>query len=434
MKINLPVSKLQAKFITCKARNICLIGGRRIGKSYAIATRIIMNCMNRPKMKIWYITPVHAQCNEFFQLFTDCLELQPYIKETIKSPYPKITFINGSTVGFRTFQNPKSLRGSGLHEVYVDEFQDLQSETDFWAVLKPLIAATRGNVITSGQFRGKDWRYEKLYLPGVPGPAKRKGYKSFRWPTRLGILFQSKAGKQELAEAKASFPKIIYDQEFECIPTANQAAVFRHEDLQAIKRGYTLERGIEGYQYVAGLDLGRVKDPSAMVVLEVSDTLPTIVFAKKRPLGEKHAIGAQHCLRISNDFMNCKVVTDTTGGATGGHTQPDEHVKFYREIVPSMVPFFWSPSNKTKIINNLMLAIEQHALNIPGELEDLHKELAAYEFKVKNSGKIEYGPMQNSGVNDDLVAALAQAWYGYQRGMYSITNSDESIQNLMRRI
>lgn len=424
MIIHLPVTKEQIEFINCRCQYISLIAGRRWGKSFAIAYRIIARACD-PKYRGWYIAPQYSQTQDVFDLIANNNDIQPFIKKVRRSgPFPQIEFTTGATIGFRSFdRNPQALRGGGLSEVYIDEVQNFE-ERSFWSVIRPLLSDRRGTLIIAGQFRGKNWYYEKLYLPGISGYHRKDNYKSFCHPTSSGIKFQSVAGKAELEEVQRQIPRIQYDQEYNCIPTANEDAVFRHEDLQDCMGGEVLKqyRNSQGYNYIHALDLGRVVDPSSHIVLEIPPNgRPMVCFSQERPLKERHEDGAIVALKINKDFtppgQYTTILIDTTGGATGGNKKPDQYIQYYRNSLPTMRPVVFTAQSKKDMVESLMLAIEQNKIIIPKEHEELHKQLSLYEYKIKPSGLLEYGVPRSVG-HDDLVSALMSAWYGYCKGYY----------------
>jgi hypothetical protein len=156
------------------------------------------------------------------------------------------------------------------------------------------------------------------------------------------------------------------------------------------------------------VDLGRTKDYTAVVVLEVQSL--TIVHAEKMPLGLKHETQAQRVAAIVARYgaynSPAAAVVDCTGGATGGHDKTDAHLKFYRQQIPHLRPFYWQRNNKVRIIQNLTLALEQTRLKIPAQFTDIRDELLSYEFEHR-AGYIDFHAGDNK--HDDYVAALAMA-------------------------
>lgn len=412
--ISLSGTAAQRNVVFAEERILSVFAGRRWGKTFTFLNRAAYKCLKARNFQYWYVAPVYAQAKEQYDRFIGNPALAKYIERAVMQPYPVIHFMNGSRLAFRTFDRPANLRGSGLNEIWCDEIQSGYEEKDFWPVVRPLISDKRGTLVVSGQFRGKNWYYDQIFVPGQEGPNKRPGYKSWRFPSSSGLVYSSDAGKEELEIVKQQIPRRVYEVEYECLPIANEAAVFDHEDLARAKRG-TVKDASSYSMAVAGLDLGRVVDPSAVVVID--GKLRQVVYAGKRPLGEKHEIGAQYAASVARRFNNCQIVVDTTGGATGGRAgNNDAHVQFYRKTCPTMRAFTINRDNKERLITNLSLALEQGKLAIPAEFEDLHKELASYEYKVSKNGIVTYqGP---GGHDDDMVIALALAWEGCLRGWY----------------
>lgn len=334
-----------------------------------------------------------------------CPELQSFISETRQQPFPEITFVTGSRVGFRTFDRPDNLRGAGLNEVLVDEIQDI-SEDDFWPVIRPLISDKCGNIVMAGQFRGLNWYYEKFFERGQD-QKRAEQYKSWRFPSSTGHAFQGEKGRAELALLRESLPRIIYDQECDCIPVANQAAVFHYEDLKAMKRGSPSGPTPKG-RYILAIDLGRIQDPTAYVVFD--DAARAVVAAGKMVLGMKHDAQAQLLAVIRKQYNNATVIIDSTGGATGGHAHIDAYVNEHRKAMPGLHEFKWTMESKTRLIQTLCIGVEKKLIGVPGQFEEVHREMAAYEFVHTNGGFRYSAP---TGKHDDYVAALAMAYFAH---------------------
>ena len=404
IKVNLAATSDQIDIVTNPARNICLMAGRRWGKTFTSRNRILHQCLRRPGFDYWYIAPVYAQCYEEF----DALTTHPTLRNTIKraklQPYPHIIFKNGSRVAYRSFERAKNLRGSGINEFWVDEIQDIK-EADFFSVLRPIISDSRGTLVISGQFRGFNWYYKAYFEPGQD--TKRPDYASYIRPSSSGVMFKDKAGKAELAEVKRTIPRAIWDQEYDCIPGSKVNAVFRPDDLEAATRGKYYLTAPEKSGHILSADLGKIVDPTGWVVLKGKSA--HVPASGLFPLRLPHAEGAKRLGRLARDFGKARVVIDSTGGATGGRKPQDEYLKIYRREIQGVREFTWSTRNKERIVNDLAVAFEQGEITIARKNEELLAQLAAYEYTYHaGSNRYEYhGP---AGHDDDLVAALAQAW------------------------
>jgi hypothetical protein len=365
--------------------------------------------LTKPGVLSWYIVPTSQQFHKIYNKIKGHPALQRYIAHAGMRPYYNIVFTNGSEINFKSFDQPDNLRGDGVDFCYVDEIQNIGAD-QFWDVVRPLISGTRGQLVVSGQFRGENWYHKEFFLKGQSKRYQR--HMSWRHPTSTGMRFQSAEGKAELEDAKSQMVAARYNQEYECIPTANQQAVFRQEDLKAAKRGRSYKRAKTGSNII-GLDLGRVRDQAGIAVLNIEKS--AFLHSELRPHKEYHSTTAKHCKDLGRDFNNASYIVDVTGGATGGK-KPDQdaYVKIYEKELQRMFKFYWTPNNKQEIIETFALGLEQKLMTIPADQVDMHRQLQLYEFSY-NRNKYDYhGP---GGHDDDLVAAAAMAWYGKQKNM-----------------
>jgi hypothetical protein len=281
-----------------------------------------------------------------------------------------------------------------------------------------MLGDRRGTLVLAGQFRGHDWRYREFWVPGqaqingAPNPAKHPLYRSWQIGSEQGFCFQGANGREELELQRSITPASAWAQEWACIPTANQSAVWTPEHIDRITGGEVSSTPRPGCRYIMGLDLGRVVDQSAIVVLEVETGV--VVHAEKLPQRQEHAIQAKRAAQVAGIYRAC-VVMDSTGGAAGGHAPADTHVKFYRQSIPDLREFYWGPANKEKIIAQLSLDIEQCRIRIPSEHAELLRELRSYEYEYRG-GRYYYSAPRNQ--HDDYVAALAMASWGRKSGWH----------------
>jgi len=415
----------QIDFVSCESRNASLFAGRRWGKTFTSRNRILMK-MQIPNFRYWFISPFSWQARKEYDGLNNHPEIQPLIRRSVASPYPSIYFHNGAEIHYRNFQRPQSLRGDGIQECWVDEIQDID-ERDFWSVIRPLLSDRRGKLRLSGQFRGRNWVYRAFYERGLDQSIS--DFRTWVFATSSGLSFRCVDGRAEIEAVKSQMPRAIYDQEYDCLPGSNDRAVFRDDDLQSARRGMVISRGMQGRSYLISADLGKIVDPSAIVVFDIQ--AKTIVHENIRPLREKHDIGAKHLDRLSRDFGNATVVIDSTGGATGGKRPQDEVLKIYRRLLKDRLrEFYWTMGNKERVINDLSVALEQGKLGVPKELDQVHNQLSLYEYTYRpSSNRYEYhGP---DGHDDDLVAAVAQGWQGMLRRWGDNSGGGVSIDSVL---
>jgi hypothetical protein len=410
------VMPFQREFIVAPERFLTFFAGRRCGKTDGIKKRIKWRTQ-KPGFTYMYITPLFAQGLEVYQEIVNDSTYKHQIKRKRERPFPHYTLHNGSRVKFKSFQRANGIRSTGEDEICLDESQDpVVTEYDVQTIVLPMLGDKRGSLVMAGQFRGHDWRYSQYWLrgqreiDGKPNPAYHPKFKSWRIPSSSGYVFQGEEGRAELDLQRSITPRAVWDQEWDCIPTANANAVFLPQQIDAVIGGTQRLSPEPGRRYIAGLDLGRLIDQSAFVVLDIDSG--DVVYAEKLPQRMEHAEQARRIGQLARMF-NCCVVVDVTGGATGGQATADTWVQYYRQQIPDMREFIWSRSNKEKIIAQLALEIEQRRIRIPAEHIELLKELRAYEYTYER-GYYSYSAPKN--LHDDYVSSLAMAVWGKKSG------------------
>jgi len=418
MKVRLLCSEEQEAVLNCTARFIGLFAGRRFGKTLGcLIPRAIKGIAENPGHRVAWVANQFKLVRQVYNtVYATC---RPLIRTKCLQPTPRIDFWGGGYIDFFSFARPEGIRGWGYDDLICDEIQDFNNEDEFWSVLRPLISDRGGRMIVAGQFRGTDWRYKTFCEKGGlrwDGQAWRKdppkpGYRSFVFPAHLGLVYQSERGKQDLADAKDQLPRVIYEQEYDCIPTANQASPFRPEDLKAITRG-TPPNGPEGGKtYILAIDLGMMVDPTKWVVMSMPDRM--IVDRGAARLRQKHEKTAIDVAAVRKKWGCQCVVMDTTAGAGGGKRTADEFLKFYRATIPDLRAFVWTQATKWELYKAFLLWVEKHMLSIPAEFSDVHRELQTLEYTYRN-GRVDIHAQDKQ--HDDYPAAIGMAIQMVEKG------------------
>ena len=414
MAIVMQVTQDQYDYINADEPNLLFMAGRRYGKSHSIKCRMLKNSMMEPGHRSLYVTPFGHFADEIFKEMIADKYLMKRVRKIEKQPMRKIIFNNGSVIAFMMFDDPEKLRGFKYHSVYFDEIQKLESTKGrdaFMNVLVPIVMDYSGTISISGQYRGKNCWWYKMFEENKDNP----DYRRWECPSWEGWLFHELGEKHpQIQRMKQTLTKAQYEQEIACIPTANQNAAFRPEDIVTCTRG-EISGKIEGHEYVVGCDLGRTVDPSFWVVMDLNTA--TVVHSEERPLGERHEIGAQKLKMLCKKYNNCECFIDTTGGATGGKkVSIDSYLKFYRQKLGNLRSVQMQMKNKNRLMENLILAIENGEISIPEKNTKLLEQIEDYEVKVDNWGNAHY----SNGIaeHDDGVVALALAYEGYRISSY----------------
>lgn len=459
--LKLKLTRRQADIAFCQARFQLLAAGRRFGKTYMLEERAANKARHRGHLHT-YVTPLSAQGLEVYQRMISNPRWQHLIAKKRERPFPQIWWRTGARTRFKSMQRPENLRSTGEDAIDLDEIQDpCYTEHEIKTVIMPMLGDRRGTLLMAGQFRGHNWYYNQFYLAGqsqwLLGPdgqplLDKSGnpianvrrdvqsrtpvpmYASWRIPSSEGHVFQGEDGRAELELQRSLVPKAVWDQEWECIPSANVRAVFDAEQLKWMMDNSpaAFVQAEAGWRYVIGLDLGGKRDYSAYVVMawDQHRQVGHVVHAERFPLRTLHADQAKRMQQISA-MWGCPVVADNTGGATGGVGQIDAVFQHYRSQVRDLREWTFTHKSKGLLVRNMELMFEQQRLTIPRDMTDLYQELSEYEWEYK-AGAYRYG--SPAGKHDDLVMALGLAIEGALRGWtanHSMRSGGASLAQLL---
>ena len=383
------------------ARIKVLVAGRRWGKSVLQALYLAKVALENPGCTVWYVCTSYAQSLQIMRMMKRNRAFMEFVSQAHMQFPPRFELKNGSTIAFRSADNEDNLRGAGLLLICLDEAAYAKQST-FANVLLPMIADSGGTILLASTYNGRDYFYD---LANIGMEGKNERIATWVFPTRTGLRFRGPEGTKELEALRTTFAPAVWDQEYECIALAVSNAVFRGVDMcvGGVPQSYN-----PNCTYIAGFDIGRVKDPSACVVIECETG--NIVYCTQFDLGEPHAMQAQR-LRVICDTYRAECVADGTI-PHNTHGSADSYITYYREAVRGIREVIWTRPQKIELINNLALEIEQKKIAIPPHFDELIAQLKIYRYKVTKDYHLPtYGPPSETD-HDDQLAALAMAAWG----------------------
>lgn len=173
---------------------------------------------------------------------------------------------------------------------------------------------------------------------------------------------------------------------------------------------------------VAGIDLGKHRDHSAICILHKEDEdLYVIDYAHRWPLKIDYHQVRMDILNILRSFRVTEVVIDSynPGEAVADELKHDleGEIDMYEE--DGKIGFRGTPNKKKEILQNLQLRVTNHQIQIPNssdsQIAQLMDELATFSYKKSMAGNVIFG-VQTSP--DDMVLALAMALRGFGKFIY----------------
>lgn len=212
----------QEQFVRCTSKRLTLRCGRRAGKSFSLALKMLHRAMTT-ESKVLIVTPYEIQAEELVNLMLEFIwAMNPdygtydsIIEKYVKSPTHLIKLKNGSRIrAFTTGSSGAgSVRGQSADIICLDEV-DYMSEADFNSILAILADNPDVELWVASTPNGKTQLYRLENL---------EEYKSFHFPSFVLPHYNDKLDK----EFKGQFTDIGYVQEVMAEFGETEAGVFQ---------------------------------------------------------------------------------------------------------------------------------------------------------------------------------------------------------------
>ena len=393
----------QREFIEWDGNGVAFCG-RRWGKTFGAAQRILINAAKKPGI-YWWIGLNWKSAS--MKTAWDILEW--YSSQAIVSlGYRPAKFINksnfeikwpnGSQIWARTAERPESLAGAGIMGAVVDEFT-LMPELVWTEYLQGTLLDYGGWVLFTGVPKGENWG-ARMWRKAKSGEMGEK-WKAWRFSSYDNPYIDN----AEIDDVKKIAPDAIFRQEYLAEIIDDIGQVFSNVGPAAV--AFMQEEPADGHVYVGGVDLARQNDFTVITVIDV--TLGEICYMQRfNQLSLEYQ--EEQILAVAQRFGLASLVVEETG--IGMHM-----AERLGSRGQNVIAFKTSNQSKDVIISALKAAIEQGELKLLHEMYPVGEvavgELRAFGMTQLAGGSWRYGAP--SGEHDDCVMSIAFAWHGAGR-------------------
>lgn len=391
-------------------RNVACMG-RRYGKTHLMIDVIL----NQPGGALagkrgdgrkglpcaWY-APNDAYFSNVFKTIVN--QYLPVIRKATSQPRPVIEFKNGGSVDFWTLENPmKCGRGNFYARVIIDEAAHARHLQDAWEqTIEFTLADLDGDAWFISTPYGMNY-FSELWRQGDPASGARKpGWVSHTAPSMDNPYLTD----GWMDEKRATMPERVFRQEVLAQFLDTGAGVFRGVDqIPACEWINSAADGLSDASYVVGVDWARHNDYTVFMVLRHDGAVVHV----DRFNGVGYELQVGRLKSLWERFNRCPILAESNsmGGPLIERLQRDR---------VNVRAFNTTAQSKNEVIEALSLAIEQGRISMPTNpaIDDVKKELVAYDQKRLASGHMSYG--SPPGQHDDTVMALAIGWHGLNFG------------------
>jgi phage FluMu gp28-like protein len=366
--------------------------GRRFGKTWLAAYIVTVSAIQKPKGTYFLVSPNYSQTSIIWRMIKNIIPME--IVEKIMEGDKYILLKNGACIYAKSGDNPDSLRGEGLDGVVMDEYAMLKSEV--WTeAIRPALSDKQGWAVFISTPKGKN-HFFHLFLRGTR--PDESAYKSFHFTSYDNPFI----ARSELEEMVEQMPELIYDQEILAKFIEGGGTVFKNFEARLAN---CLEEPKAGHLYSIGVDLGRTVDFTVITVGDLSTN--TVVYIERFNKTSWDFIKGR-IKDVCMKYNRGTVYIDSSGAGD----------PIYEDLAKEM-PIYgidFKMQNKTFMINNLALLLENNVVTLPKD-DELIVEFQAYTYKISPQGNIQY--TAPDGFHDDIVISVALCTYGMGSGMAS---------------
>lgn len=379
--------------------------GRRWGKTESLAIETAALALLSPGIRQVIVAPTLDQASILFERTLELLQAWAEATgsklQARSTPYPRVRVNDGEITARSAYRQARSLRGRSAHRIVVDEAAYLTEEV-IPQVLMPMLADTEGQLVLLSTPFGRNhfWHW---YQRGQSGEVCR----SFRFPTssnpRISPNFLQMQ-RQLLTERQFA---IEYEAQF----VDDAGAVFPQAVIEACIQPSLSDAQPEPAPTIAGLDWGRYRDFTALVVLREYGGQLQAVHVERLP-GTSWQVQVDRLVQRLEAWWVRTVCCDATGAGDPLAEILQERTSEQRTGI-RVEPVVFTASTKRIMLESLALAMERGRVAIPAH-PDLLRELHAFTASRTAHGNIR---LQAQGSeHDDLVTALALAVHAAGKG------------------
>lgn len=434
----------QKAMVTSKEGQVVYFCGRRLGKSFMLATEAIHRALFFKYQKVFVLSPTENQAKELAETISGMIERSALVEQEVKlNNVMEKKFYNGSRIVIRTGGgrgSVSSIIGSGANLLIIDEIQDVSD--DLISKIIPVMRGQRGaaKFIVAGTPRDRSgFLYESLEnAPRIwddgtwyEYPENSGNFTVYRQQTcymdeEENIIRSStpRITIEELKEDYENIPRLQFLQEY-CLDFMSSVSDVYSEDLREkvlYQPNYQLTFGSFN-PVVAGIDIGKMRNETVLYIAEVVPSpLPEnksykkldLKWYKEFPLGTDYdEIENFVSYELIKYFPKLfRIIVDATGV---GEAICEQIQKKSRRAGAKFIvePFKFSKEKKKDLVESGVAAMERGQVRVVWS-KRLNQEMIGYKREQTDSNNYIY---QKTSGSDDYIDAMNLCIYNIALGL-----------------
>lgn len=389
--IHLPRPHQAQAQILADARRFNVVAcGRRFGKSTLGINRLVDGALRG--QPVGWFSPTYKMLAEVWR---DVARILQPVTIRRSAQQHRLELVTGGVVDMWSLETPDVARGRKYARVVVDEAAMIKQLGEAWqAILRPTLADLQGDMWALSTPKGRNMFWQMWTWGQDP---EQPEWKAWQMPTAANPYIVT----GEIEAMRRDMPERTFSQEVLAQFLEDAGGVFRNVLAAATAKAQA--GPVPGHQYVVGVDWAKSADFTVFATIDLTANQMAQV---ERFNQIDYEIQVGRLRALSERFRPQALVVER-------NSIGEPLVERLSRMGLPVQPFVTTNSTKAAIIEGLALALERQELAILDDAE-LIAELQGYEMERLPSGLWRYGAPE--GMHDDMVMALALAWYGAGRG------------------
>lgn len=366
----------QEEAIFCDERFAVVEASTKSGKTIGCLIWIFEKALNgEPGQNFWWVAPVNNQADIAWRRLQEAIPREIY---TTNETYKKMSLINGTTIYFKSAENPDSLFGEDVYAAVIDEASRVREES--WHAVRSTLTATRGPVRIIGNVKGKkNWAY-RLARAAQNGAKNHKYMKiTAHDAVAAGVL-----AREEIEEAKRQLPENVFKELYLAEPADDGGNPF---GLDAIRK--CVAPMSTDVPVCWGWDVAKSINYTVGIALDRDGHVCRFYRFKTN---------------WEETIQRITVITDGLPALVDSTGVGDQIIERLRRDANNFTGYKFSAKSKQDLMVGLAAAIQHREITFPDG--QIVKELEMFEYDVHRDYTLYSAPL---GYNDDCVDSLALA-------------------------
>jgi len=382
--------KYQKEFHASKARFRTFIAGRRGGKSLA-GTIEALRWADRRVTHGMIIAPTYGMLMDVnIQMMMEwCPE---YAIKSWNKVEKRLKLVNGSTITFRSGDNPDRLRGTGKDWIWLDEACFMSKKV--WETVYPVLTSTEGVAWVTTTPQGYDWVYETFYKPAK----KDKNFDTWRFAT----LENPYINKELVEQARKDLSEVMFRQEYMASFEKFEGLIY--PEFSEEKHLRTTPDSLTDIYFV-GLDVGWNHPTAGVLIKEDKDRNVFVIDEFREQYLTVDMIGNQIKSMLQRNGLDVERIEIFVIDPSSKGTQQSSGQSVYDQLLQEGWGFVPGNNDVMAGINRMTRLIREDRFFVHPRCQKLIEELNNYHWKAWNEEKDGYRNRPFK-LKDDLVDAV----------------------------